>query len=198
MRSEQENVMDRRGFLIASAIAAASIPFALAGETKTSLQRLEEILDLTIEVQDWKPVDVTDKVREALGGRQWKFQAINGQYPHDKWTVQSSFEDGDNKIYLPREYGTSFLCQPQRIYTLDLGDEMDGRRVRLPSHNVFSGNTKIAENGVVIYGISRRDASVEKVIMANIRTGKKIIFSGYDQKTNGDRYPDFKLSGNGT
>lgn len=180
MGSGIENLMDRRNFIKSSVLAAASIPFAglsLAKEVdKTPLQKLEEILDWNIEEEDWKPLDVTDKVREMLG-EDWEFEKVAGPYPHENWTIQRSFRAGNKVVSLPSErYGSCFLCRgkPKKVYTLDFGDEMAGTAVNF--HNW--SRTQVAENGVVTYSFQvNPNITREKVIMANISTGKKLVFS---------------------
>lgn len=194
--------LTRREFLRVSGFAISSIPFiepAYAQDAdKTSTQKLEEMLDLDIEVKEWKPMDVTEKVKKALGGKEWEFKEASGPYPHKNWTVQSYFKAGSSNVSLPQDkFGTHFLCsaQPMRAYTLDLGDE---KGLKFPVYYIHGAQTQVAENGVVVYGLENtKSKPPHKGVMANIHTGRKLIFGKKDASSTSDIFLNFELSGIG-
>ncbi len=195
------NLFTRRNFLKSTGLVAVSLPLVSWGEDKTPIQRLEELLELNIVKKEWEPIDVTKKVREALGGRDWEFQRALGPYPHDYWTVQYSFKVGDDEVLLSKEdFGTHFLCrnEPRRVYTLDWGDEKGQRGVGFPMYYIHGDNTEVAENGVVTYSLEGNpNTTTDKVVVANINTGKKLIFSEIGNPPSHDLSNEFGLSGIG-
>lgn len=209
-----EDIMDRRDFLRGSALAVASLPFARfawAGETdKTSLQKLEEILDMDVEVKDWKPIDVTDEIKAALESKDallFEPSSIACVSPNRKWWFSHIIPGRGNIDYYTQKlfgnkYQSTFLFDSvaKKVYTLLYGDD---KLAGFPSADFtkFGNPHRIADNGVAIYGVTwpwpkkEEGTALDAVVIADYKNSRKIVVKAKEARR--VYWPDIDISKGG-
>jgi hypothetical protein len=204
--SESQTRRELFGMFAGIPLTYASSLFAADSKQSTArvarhLTALEKLLGIQVVVKDWQPIDISETVKGALNGRMWKFQETKGRYTNKNWSIQESFAAGNGaSTKLDGRYGKLFLCsaQPQRAYTLNLGDTARGE-LWSPLVGTEWQRTDISENGIAAYGTYNHPNDNEQTVtVANIHTRKKIVFNVKASMSSPDLFGDFLLSGGGT